>query len=128
MKTLLLITALCLTAMAQEQKPPESSKEVIVASRLHEVPQAVKDVMAERVEQARSFAERAVADPSIIATVALANRATVLSSRSIEVMHDRANLTAEQLYQIQEEFGLLAAVRMAQILNSLPTLNRKETK
>ena len=128
MKTLLLITALCLTAMAQEQKLPEQTVPEMTGQTV-ELPPELQALRAARIagyiEQMRAFAEKAFADPSLIESTAKAARAKVLAGNAADVLFDRTARMAEQLYQIQEEFGLQAAVRVAQIMASLPSASRK---
>ena len=120
---LLLLTALCCIAMAQEQKLPET-----ITGQTVELPADLQALRAARIagyiEQMRSFAEKAAANPSLIESVAKEARAKVMAGNAADVVSDRQARMAEQLYGIQEEFGLQAAVRVARIMASLPTASK----
>lgn len=90
-------------------------------------PESAKAFIAAYIEQARAFAEKAIADPSLIETTVKANRAKVGSGAAKEVYGHAVfaqNVMAEQLYQIQEDLGLEAALRAANILAGLPSFTK----
>ena len=94
-----------------------------------DLPVSAKAYMAAKIageiEQARAFAEQAVANPGLIESIAKPNREKVLTGRAREVL-DVTSRTAEQLYQIQERLNLDAAIEAARVLASLPTLSKAE--
>jgi hypothetical protein len=86
---------------------------------------AVKDGIVAHVAQIQTFAAQVVANPKLIEQTAEANRAKVLKGSGAEAFASASAATnhlAESLYQIQEDLGLDAAIRAAQLLANLPTL------